>query len=207
VESKPEIEIKDITRSTEYEKYLYSCITPFPFRRYRKRHAYLETAIPRGFKKKLIIFNGDVVGEIEYAPAEASGYPITGDNIIVMHCIWVLRRAKGHNLGKKLFATMLKSEREAAGFATIGLENHWSGWLRRDHMEYLGFRSIDSVTVTHRTKHVGQRFKIYLMWLPKTKDAKPPRWNKSKLLEGVDFCLGHPLYRTEKAKTKQILQT
>jgi len=206
VESKPEIEIKDIAKSSEYEKYLYSCITPFPFRRYRKRCEYLEAAVPKGFKKKLLTFNEDVVGQIEYAPAEASGYPIFDDNVIVMHCIWVLRRAKGHNLGKKLFADMLKSEKKAAGFATIALENHWSGWLRKDHMEYLGFNSIDSVTVTHKTKHVGQRFKIHLMWLPKTKHAKPPTWNKSRLLEGVDFCLAHPLYHPEKIKLKEILQ-
>jgi len=207
VKPNPEIKIIDITRDSKYEKYLYSCITPFPFRKYKKRHEYLAAAIPKGFRKKLLIFNDEVVGQIEYAPTEASGYPIIGDDIIVMHCIWVLRKAKGHNLGKQLFTNMMKDEKDAAGFAIIALENHWSPWLMKEHMEKLGFRSIDSLRVTHKTKHEGQRFKIHLMWLPTSQDAKPPTWNKTKLMEGLDFCLAHPLYRPQKTKLKEILQS
>lgn len=84
-----EVEIIDITEKCEYEVYLYKCLSPLPFRKYRKRHEYLEAAIPKGFHKKLLIFNGEVVGQIEYAPAEASGYPIMGDDVVVMNCIWV----------------------------------------------------------------------------------------------------------------------
>jgi len=94
------IEIIDIIKKSEYEKYLYKCLAPMPFRKYKKRHNYLETAVPKGFHKKLLIFDGKVVGQIEYAPVEVSGYPVMGDNIIVMNCMWVLRRAKGHNFGK-----------------------------------------------------------------------------------------------------------
>jgi hypothetical protein len=43
-----------------------------------------------------------------------------------MNCIWVLRKAKGHNLGKRLLQDMIKNEKDAAGFATIALEDHWS---------------------------------------------------------------------------------
>jgi len=200
------IRIIDITRDSRYEKYLYTCLSPLPFRRYRKRDEYLATAISKGFKKKILVFNREVVGQIEYAPPEASGYPISGDDVIVMNCIWVLRRAKGHNLGKRLLADMLNSEKKFSGFATIALVNHWSQWLRKDHMEMLGFRSIDSFSVTHKTKHEGQRFKIHFMWLPTTKNAKPPTWNKSEFLKGVDFCLAHPLYHPEKTKLKEILQ-
>jgi len=205
VKASPRIKVIDITTNSRYEKYLYTCISPFPFRKYRKRHEYLTAAIPRGFRKKVSILNEEVVGQIEYAPTEASGYPIIGDDIIVMNCIWVLRRAKGRRLGKQLLTDMMKSEKKAAGFATIALENHWSGWLRKGHMEYLGFKSIDSVSVTHETKHVGQRFKIHLMWLPTTQSAKPPAWDKSKLMEGVDFCFAHPLYHPENIKQKRIL--
>jgi len=74
-------------------------------------------------------------------------------------------------------------------------------------MEKLGFKPLDSVEVAHKTKHTGYRFKIYLMWLPATKNAKPPTWNKLKLLEGVDFCLAHPLYHPEKTKVKEILRS
>jgi hypothetical protein len=201
-----EIEIIDITENSEYERYLYKCLAPMPFRKYRKRHEYLEAAIPKRFHKKLLILNGQVVGQIEYAPAEACRYPITGDNIIVMNCIWVLRRAKGRNLGKQLLNDMMKSEKNAVGFATIALENHWSPWFKKWQMEKLGFKSLDSVKVMYKTKHNGECFKIHLMSLPTTKNANPLRWDKSRLLEGEEFCLAHPLYHPEKPKLKEIFE-
>jgi len=203
---KSNLRIIDIIKNVEYEKYLYRCIAPAPFRKYRKRYEYLEAAILKGFHKKLLISNGDVVGQIEYAPAEASGYPIFGDNLVVVNCIWVLRRVKGHNFGKRLLTVMMKSEKNAVGFATIALENHWSGGLRKEHMEMLGFKSIDSIEVKHKTKHTDQCFKIHLMWLPTSKGANLPTWNKSKLLEGVDFCLAHPLYHPQSIEQKRIFE-
>ena len=169
-----EIKIINITKRSEYERYLYRCLAPMPFRKYRKRQEYLETAIPKGFHKKLLIFNGEIVGQIEYAPAEASCYPIMGKNIIVMNCIWVLRRAKGHNFGKQLLTDMIESERNAVGFATLGLENHWSPWLIKGQMEKLSFKSLDSIEVKHKTKHKGECFKIHLMWRPTTGKGEPP---------------------------------
>jgi len=199
------VKIIDITRNSDYEKYLYKCLAPMPFRKYKKRKKYLESAIPKGFHKKLLLLNDEVVGQIEFAHAEASGYPINGDNIIVMNCIWVLRRAKGHNLGQQLFRDMIESEKNAAGFATIALENHWSPWLKKEQMEKLGFRSIDTITVEHKTKHVRECFQIHLMWLPRGKNAKPPTWDKDKIFEGEEFCMAHPLYHPEKPKMREIL--
>ncbi|MDH5448327.1 MAG: hypothetical protein OEY24_03700 [Candidatus Bathyarchaeota archaeon] len=201
-----ETRILDITKNDEYEKYLYKCLAPMPFRKYRKRRGYLEAAIPKGFHKKILIFNEGIVGQIEYAPPEASYYPIIGDNVIVMNCIWVLRKVKGRLLGKQLFADMMKNEKNADGFATVALENHWSPWLKKWQMEKLGFKSLDSVRVMHKLKHKGECFKIYLMWLPTAKNSKPPAWNTPKILEGVSCCTSHPLYHQEKTKLKEILE-
>jgi len=168
-----------------------------PFRRYENRQKYLEKAIPKGFCKKLLVFNGEVVGQIEYTPAEVSGYPIRGKNIVVMNCVWVLRKAKGHNFGRVLLEDMIKSERGASGFATIALENHWSPWFRKWQVEKLGFKPLDEIRVTHRTKRKGQIFTIYLMWMPVQERAELPEWNKQKILEGETFCLAHPLYHPQ----------
>lgn len=198
-------EIIDITQFRNYEKYLHRCLTG-PFRRYKRRMEYLNQAVPKGFHKKLLIFNGEVVGQIEYSPAEVSYYPIMGDNIIVMNCIWVLRKAKGHNFGKKLLQDMMKSEKDAAGFATLALENHWSPWLAKHQIEKLGFKPLASLEVTHKTKYKGKVFRLYLMWIPKKKNAKLPTWNEQKLLEGVPFCIAHPLYHPQTYEQKQILE-
>lgn len=204
--TRPGIEIVDVTKCSSNERYLYKCLAPRPSRKYRRRSEYLQVAIPNGFHKKIILLRGDIVGQIEYAAADASGYPISGEGIIVMNCIWVLRRAKGNNLGRLLLDDMIRSETRAAGFATIGLEGHWSGWLRKDHMEWLGFRSIDSIDVAHRVKHTRQRFRVHLMWLPRTPNARPPSWDKRKLLEGTTFCMAHPLYNPEGLHMKEILK-
>jgi len=202
-----DIEIVEVTKKSKYEKYLYRCLAPIPYRKYNKRHAYLEAAIPRGLRKKILLFKGDIVGQIEYAPAGVSGYPIQGDNIVVMNCIWVLRRAKGHSFGERLMVEMMKSEKGATGFATLALESHWSGWLRKEQLERLGFKSIESLEVRDRVKRKGWRFRIHLMWLPVVKGASPPEWDKSKILQGVDFCIAHPLYHPEKIKEKEIMES
>ncbi|MCK4435811.1 GNAT family N-acetyltransferase, partial [Candidatus Bathyarchaeota archaeon] len=125
------VEIIDVIENPEYERFLYSCLFHSRrdtygnhFRRkrdafYEQRCQYLQSAIPKGFHKKILIFKGDPVGTIEYAPAEGSGLPILGDDVVVMNCIWVHRRAKGHNFGKQLLKDMIESEKGASGFATI----------------------------------------------------------------------------------------
>lgn len=158
-----QVKIIDITHRYEYEKHLYKCLAPMPFRKYRHRREYLEKAIPKGFHKKLLILNGEVVGAIEYAPADSSGYPIVGMNIVVMSCVWVLRKAKMHSFGRLLVEDMVKSVKDASSLATIALEEHWSPWFRKDQIEKLGFKSINSVEVTHKAKHKDHAFKIHLM--------------------------------------------
>ena len=76
------MEIVDATKNSEYKRFLYRCI--FHSRRdtyenhfrskrnafFKQRREYLQSAIPKGFHKKILIFKGDPVGTIEYAPAE-----------------------------------------------------------------------------------------------------------------------------------------
>jgi hypothetical protein len=200
------VKIVDITRKRKWEPRLYRCLASAPFRKYKNRREYLDKAVPRGFHKKLLTFNGDTVGTIEYSPAEVSGFPIICKDIVVMNCIWVLRRAKGHNFGKKLLNSMMKEEKSASGFATVAFENHWSPWMKKAQMERLGFTEIDSFKVRHKTERKDQCFTVFLMWLPKARNARPPTWNTKKLLEGVTFCMGHPLYKPQSLKLREIYE-
>jgi ribosomal protein S18 acetylase RimI-like enzyme len=202
--------IIDITGKKEYEKYLYKCLAPMPCRKYRKRHEYLQNAIPNGFHKKIIELNGDIVGQIEYAPAEVSGLPIYGNGIFVMNCIWILRRAKRCNLGKMLLDDVILSckKESAEGLATIGLENYPSPWLKRDQMEKLGFKVIKSIElrIGHKKKYRGHIFTVYLMWLPMKKNPTMPNLDIDKLSKGITFCLAHPLYHPENVVSEQIFE-
>lgn len=192
-----QIKIQDITKVNEHQEFLYRCFAPMPFRRYTNRQEYLDKAISGGFHKKVLFFKGEAVGQVEYAPAIVSGYPITGDNIIVMNCIWVLRKARGHNFGTMLVDDMMKSEKDAVGFASVALQDHWSPWFKKVNIERLGFRSIDSIRVRHKMKRKDHFFNINLMWMPKTESARPPIWDNEKMLEGETFCIAHPLYRPQ----------
>jgi GNAT superfamily N-acetyltransferase len=193
----PNIEIVDVIRVPGGEQYLYKCLAPHPFRRYRKRARYLEEAIPRGLRKEILLLDGSAVGMIEHAPAGASGYPIFGPGVWVMNCIWVLRKAKGNRFGKTLMERMFDTAGGAEGYATIALEGHPSPWLRLRHMEYLGFRSIDSRRMRHKVKRPEVCFTIHLMWMPVVKDAEPPAIDWEEMMKGVDFCIAHPLYNAE----------
>ncbi|NHJ38582.1 MAG: hypothetical protein FK731_01020 [Asgard group archaeon] len=198
------IDITNLDKTNDYYYYLHRCFVG-PFRKYRRREAYLIEAIPAGFKKKMLIFNKDRIGQIEYSPPDFSYYPIQGENIIVLNCIWVLSRAKGHKFGKLMFEDMLKNCPNISGVATIALEGHWSPWFIRKQIENFGFKSIDSFKVSHKRKPKEKEFSIHLMWLPIKKNVPKPTWIKEKLLEGIPQCMFHPLYNPESYKEKNIL--
>jgi len=69
-----EIRITDITAKAS-SKYLYKCLAPIPFKKYRRRLEYLKVAIPRGLCKKILLLDSDVVGQIEYAPPRVFRIP------------------------------------------------------------------------------------------------------------------------------------
>ncbi len=196
------IKIIDITNKPRYKNLLINCIfhrkRKIPLRAsYRRRKArveYLKSAIPKGFHMKILFNNEDHVGMIEYGPPKAAGLPITGKNIIVMNCIWVHRRAQGNNFGKILMQDMTGGNKHAAGFATIALEKYWMHWMQKSMMGKLGFQSVRSVKLRHKSYEKGQCFIVHLMWLPKFKRVPLPTWNESQLLYGVDFCPNHPMY-------------
>jgi GNAT superfamily N-acetyltransferase len=213
-----EVEIVDAAENPEYEGYLYRCLfhsrkdtygNHFRRRRaafYDHRREYLKHAIPKGFHKKILILEGDPVGTIEYAPAEGSGLPISGDNVVVMNCIWVHCKAQGHGFGKRLLKAMMETEKGVSGFATIALEHYWGGYFRKSDMESLGFGSVKLLKVRRKTKNRNRCFELHLMWLPIKKDSRPPIWDESKLLQGVYFCRGHSLFHDRHLTPSQRLE-
>lgn len=194
--------IIDITNNNEYRDYLYKCL-PKRFRKHRDK--YLEEAIPNGLCKKILIWENEVVGQIEYVPAGFSALPIKGDGVYVMNCIWVLRKAKGHNFGKLLLDNTIRSIRDKAeALSTIALEGYPSNWCTKLQMEKLGFRSIDCIELRNKVGQEKKKFKVYLMWIPIKKYPKIPLWNTNDLLKGITFCSGHPLYHQKSPKLKEV---
>ncbi len=194
----PDTRIVDVTLGGEHERHLHGCLAAFTkVRRYRKRTSYLAEAVGRGFRKHVLFMDGEDVGVIEYAPPGASPYPITGEDVVVMSCIWVKRKAMGRGFGSMLLGKMLEDARGAAGFASIALVDHPSPWLRLSHLERLGFTSIDSKKMRHKVKKPEQCFEVHLMWMPMSEEGAELEMDWREMLKGVDYCIGHPLYRAE----------
>jgi len=202
----PDIKIADAVQDPGLERYLYRCLAPMPFRRYKKRAEYLKNAAGRGLRKEVLLVGGDAVGMIEYAPAPVSAYPISGKGISVMNCIWVLRRAKGHGFGKLLMRRMLDSVPNSTVIATIALVGHPSPWLKLPQIEYLGFRSIDSRRMRHKVKRPEICFETHLMWMPLVEGSDPPEMDWDTMMRGVDFCIAHPLYRAERLGLEVVFE-
>jgi hypothetical protein len=99
-------------------------------------------------------------------------------------------KSKGTPFGKQLINDMITNEKDASGFATVALENHWSPWMKKDQMKRLGFRAIDDVKLRHKTEHTDQTITAYLMWLPKAQNAHPPKWNTKKTFGGHQLLHG-----------------
>ena len=199
----PKIKIVEVINTPGFENYHYQCLTAFTAKRYKKRTQYLVEAVPKGLHKDMLFIDGDAIGMLEYAPVEASVYPILGRKLWVLNCLWVLRRAAGHKYGLTLMNRMKHVVEDAEGIATIALEGHYSPWFRLPHMEYLGFESIDSRRMRHKAKHHEVCFRIHLMWMPLCSEAELPEMDWEKLLNGVDFCIAHPLYRAESLGLKE----
>ena len=60
-----------------------------------------------------------------------------------------------------------------------------------------GFKPLDKINVKHKTKRRERVFSIWLMWMQTNENAKQPKWNREKPLEGVTFCLAHTLYHPQ----------
>jgi GNAT superfamily N-acetyltransferase len=203
-EENKNIKIIDIVNKKEYETYMYKCLAPISGRPYSPRKEYISTT-GKNLHKKLIFLNNKLVGQIEYCNLECSPYPIIGENIIILSCIWILKRGRGRGLGRALIKNMIESEKGMKGVATIALENHWSPWFRLEHIKYLGFKPIDTIKVKHIYKHPEKPFKIHLMWQKLEPNTTQPTWDKNKLLKGITYCMAHPLYSPKAYRDKNIL--
>jgi len=154
----------------------------------RWRQGYVRVARPRGLEKILLVHEDTVAGQIEFAPPDASGLPIEGAGVSVVHCIWVLDAYTGLDGGRRLLAACA----ERAGttsLATVAF-NDSLPLMPSSFFKHQGFTILDSVE-TGRFRG-NTPIVAYLMWRPVQPDADQPTWDPAKLLRGVDLCPAYP---------------
>ena len=106
-----------------------------------------------------------------------------------MNCVSVLRRAKMRDLGRLLVEHMVEGERKMAGFATIALENRWSSWSKKDQIERLGFKSVSSIALAHKTKH-KDHVSGSSHWDASSRESQRKELEQIRTLRGPNFLHG-----------------
>jgi L-amino acid N-acyltransferase YncA len=78
---------------------------------YGRKLAWLEQRFAEGLQIQIIHEDGRSVGFIEYTPGEFAWRPIRAEGYLVVHCLWVVGRAKEKGYGSRLLETCVEDAR------------------------------------------------------------------------------------------------
>ncbi|MFX1374745.1 MAG: GNAT family N-acetyltransferase [Promethearchaeota archaeon] len=115
---------------------------------YQNKLKWIKERFKEGLKYKLLIVkegNKETSrGMIEYIPGEYNWRGIRADGWIVIHCIWVVGKAKNHGYGSQLLKLAIKDAKEAGMHGIVGMSADKGGWLPKSKI-YLshGFEMVD----------------------------------------------------------------
>lgn len=152
------------------------------------RTDYLRRRARRGLHKLVLLFEEQVVGQLEYATPEVSGLAIDGPGVAIIHCLWVIDAYTGLDGGRQLLAAAAESS-GARSLATVAY-NAALPSLPRSFFERHGFAVVDQIDTGRFSGSTP--IVAYLLWRPLQADAPPPTWNRTQFLDGVEFCPRYP---------------
>jgi GNAT superfamily N-acetyltransferase len=137
---------------------------------YRDKLKWVKERFKEGLHLKLFLINEGVKrgfrarGFIEYIPSEYAWRGIKADGYMVIHCIWVVGKNKGHGYGTKLLQECLKDARGMNGVVVMTSEKTWLP--KKDLFVKNGFKKVDSMS---------PHFELYAKRL--SKDVPTPKFN------------------------------
>ena len=93
----------------------------------KRKLEWAEAGFERGLGIDILYQEGRSVGFIEYVPGEDAWRAVNAPGFMVIHCIWVVGRAKGKGFGKSLLDRAEAAAREAgaAGVAMVTTSGVW----------------------------------------------------------------------------------
>ncbi|MCK5800168.1 MAG: hypothetical protein KAI47_23420 [Deltaproteobacteria bacterium] len=183
-------EVVDAIESPDYAETVARCFAPKQIALGDPtRTDYLRRAHHRGLHKLLLRHEGEVIGQVEYAPPESAALPISGERVVVLHCLWVKDAFAGLDAGRQLLIAAAEANPEADSLATVAYNSELA-WLPRSFFSRNGFITIDQIPTG---RFFGDtQINAHLMWRPLRDGAARPNWNRTQLLEGVNFCPAYP---------------
>lgn len=110
----------------------------------RKRE-WLSGRLPEGHVFRKLDAKGKVF--IEYAPLETAWVPITGDNYIYIHCLWVSGSYKGKGHGQELVEYCIEDAKDKgkSGVCVISAKKKAPFLSDKKYMLKYGFKVVDSI--------------------------------------------------------------
>jgi GNAT superfamily N-acetyltransferase len=79
---------------------------------YRLKLEWLRERFAEGMAIKILYEGERSVGFIEYIPGEYAWRPVHAENYLVIHCLWVVGKAKGKGYGSQLVQSCVKDARK-----------------------------------------------------------------------------------------------
>lgn len=139
----PSIEIIDVNPSNVDEFGFFCAMSKPELLGYRDKLVWLEKRFREGLKIKLIRHGGR--GFIEYVPGKFAWRGIVAPQYMVIHCMWVVGRAKGKGQGKVLLEACIGDARAAKlnGVAAVTARKR-VGFVDTDFFVHHGFQVVQT---------------------------------------------------------------
>jgi len=129
---------------------------------YRRKLAWVKERLAEGLSIHILHEGERSVGFIEYMPAEHTWRAVNADGYLLIHCLWVVGRAKKKGYGSQLLQLCLDDARkqEKHGVAIVTSERPWATGrkLFRKH----GFARVDTAPP------------VFELWVKAVGDVPPP---------------------------------
>jgi GNAT superfamily N-acetyltransferase len=94
---------------------------------YAQKKNWLEERFSEGLKIQILYEDGRSVGFIEYIPGEFAWRAVRAPGYVLIHCLWVVGRAKNKGYGSQLLEACLADARQigASGVAMVTSSRPW----------------------------------------------------------------------------------
>lgn len=86
---------------------------------YGRKLEWLRDRFAEGMKIEVVYENGRSVGFIETIPGEVAWRPVRAGNYLVIHCLWVVGRAKGKGYGSRLVKRCVEDARATGKYGVV----------------------------------------------------------------------------------------
>lgn len=115
---------------------------------YRRKLEWLEGGLAEGMRIKILYEGKRSVGFIEYAPGEATWRAVNAEGYLVIHCLWVVGKAKGKGYGSLLVGECI-ADAQAMDMCGVAMVTSSSNWLAgKQVLLKNGFESVDRAPPT-----------------------------------------------------------